>query len=134
VVIDGHLAVARGVGSGEYAVALNDYVMLTLNVKLAGGPTDFWTMDPVTLFFGQVGVAAHAPHPSAALLAANFVMSRDAQAYEAKYGRLPTRPDVATNPPDVLDRINQHKVINVLFDTEEDRNWSRQFTQMFKPQ
>lgn len=133
VVVDGHLAVARGVGSGEYAVALNNYIMLTLNVGLSGGPTDFWTMDPVTLFFGQVGIAALAPHPNAALLAANFAMSRDAQAYEAKFGRLPTRPDVATNPPDVLDRINRHKVINVLFDTEEDRNWSRQFTQLFKP-
>ena len=86
-------------------------------------------MDPVALFFGQVGIAALAPHPNAALLAANFAMSRDAQAYEAKFGRLPTRPDVATNPPGVLDRITRHKVINVLFDTEEDRNWSRQFTQ-----
>ena len=133
VVIDGHLAVARGVGSGEYAVALNNYVMLTLNVQLSGGPTDFWTMDPVAQFFGQVGIAALAPHPNAAQLAANFAMSRDAQAYEAKFGRLPTRPDVATNPPGVLDRITRHKVINVLFDTEEDRNWSRQFTQLFKP-
>jgi iron(III) transport system substrate-binding protein len=132
VVVDGHLAVARGVGSGEYAVALNNYVMLTLNVELAGGPTDFWTMDPVTLFFGQVGVAAQSPHPNAARLAANFIMSRDAQAYETKFGRLPTRADVPTNPPDVLDRINRHKVVNVLFNTEEDRDWSRQFTEIFK--
>ena len=133
VVVDGHLAVARGVGSGEYAVALNNYIMLTLNVELGGGPTDFWTMDPVPLFFGQVGIAAHAPHPNAARLAANFIMSRDAQAYETKFGRLPTRADVATNPPGVLDKINQHKVVNVLFNTEEDRSWSRQFTDMFKP-
>lgn len=132
-IVDGHLAVARGVGSGEYAIALNNYIMLTLNVKMSGAPTDFWTMDPVTLFFGQIGVSASAPHPNAARLAANFTMSRDAQAYEAGFGRLPTRADVATNPPDVLDRINTHKIISVLFNTEEDRTWSRQFTDLFKP-
>jgi ABC-type Fe3+ transport system substrate-binding protein len=56
VVLDGHLALARSVGSGEYLLALNQYLMLTMNVKLAGNPTDFWALDPVVLLFGQVGV------------------------------------------------------------------------------
>ena len=38
---NGHLALARSVGAGEYAVQLNNYTNLIVNVKLSGGPTDF---------------------------------------------------------------------------------------------
>src|SRR5947207_3203174 len=38
-IVNGHLAVARAVGAGEYVAALTNYVNLTLNVKLAGAPT-----------------------------------------------------------------------------------------------
>lgn len=133
VPLDGHLAVARAVGSGEYWVALNNYINLTINVKLSGGPTDFWTMDPVALFFGQVGVSAFAPHPKAALLAANFSISRQAQAFLSKFGRLPTRPDVATNPPKVLDTIVTRKIVTVLLTTEQDRMRIKQFNALFRP-
>ena len=56
VITDGHLAMARSTGSGEYWISLNNYVNLTINVKLAGGPIDFFALDPVALFFGQVGI------------------------------------------------------------------------------
>lgn len=133
VPINGHLAVARAVGSGEYMVALNNYVNLTVNVKLSGAPTDFWTMDPVVLFFGQVGVSAQAPHPKAAQLAANFSISKEAQEFLAKFGRLPTRPDVATNPKDVLDTIKPRKIATVLLSTDEDRRRIKQFNDLFQP-
>jgi ABC-type Fe3+ transport system substrate-binding protein len=76
VVQDGHLALARAVSAGEYAVILNNYLNLTLNVKMAGGATDFWVLDPVALFYGQVGIASNAPNPNAAKLAMNFQISR----------------------------------------------------------
>lgn len=133
VTINGHLAVARGVGSGEYTLALNNYLNLTINVKLNGGPTDFFALDPVVLFFGQVGVSALAPHPKAALLAANFSISRQAQSFLAGFGRLPTRADVATNPPGVLDALKGKKIVTVLLNTEEDRRRIRQFNDIFKP-
>src|SRR6266545_2853020 len=56
-IVNGHLAVARAVGSGEYAVALTNYVNLTLNVKLAGAPTDFWAIDPIGVFYMQVSAS-----------------------------------------------------------------------------
>lgn len=133
VVIQGHLAVARAVGSGEYNVALNNYLNLTINVKLSGAPTDFFILDPVVLFYGQVGVSALAPHPKASLLAANFSISREAQTFLAKFGRLPTRPDVETNPPGVLKALDGKKIVTVLLNTEEDRRRIRQFNDIFKP-
>jgi len=132
VVTDGHLAMARATGAGEYWISLNNYVNLTLNVKLAGGPIDLWALDPVTLMFGQVGVNAKAPHPNAARLAANFMLSQECQQFLAKFGRLPTRKDVASNPPGIVDLLTQKKVITVLMTPDEERKWQRQFDQLFR--
>ena len=131
--IDGHLNLARSVGAGEYWVALNNYVPLTINVKLAGGPTDFWALDPVGLAFGSVGINTQAPHPKAALLAANFMLSREGQQFLTKKGRLPTRPDVDTNPPGVMDTLQQKKIIVTISSAEEQRKMQRDFNEIFRP-
>jgi iron(III) transport system substrate-binding protein len=133
VVTDGHLALARANGAGEYWLTLNNYTNLTLNVKLAGGTIDFFALDPVAMFFGQVGINAKAPHPNAAKLAANFLLSQEAQAFYTKFGRLPTRADVKSNPPGAVETLNSRKVITVLFTPEEERTWQKTFVSTFKP-
>jgi iron(III) transport system substrate-binding protein len=132
VVTDGHLALARAVGAGEYAIALNNYVNLMMNVKLAGGPTDYWALDPVALFFGQVGVNAKAPHPNAARLAANFMLSKECQTFLAKFGRLPTRADVQANPPGIIEALTAKKVVTVLLGPDEEKKWQRAFDGLFR--
>ena len=86
VMVDGHLALARSVGAGEYWLALNNYASLTINVQLSGAAIDFWALDPVALFFGSVGVSSQAPHPKAALLGANFMLSREAEQFLTRHG------------------------------------------------
>ncbi len=66
-------------------------------------PTDFWALDPVTLTFGSIGIYTQAPHPKTALLAANYMLSHEGQSFLTRKGRLPSRPDVATNPPGVME-------------------------------
>jgi iron(III) transport system substrate-binding protein len=132
VITDGHLALARATGAGEYMFSLNNYTNLTLNVKLGGAPIDYFALDPVALFFGQVGINAKSPHPNAARLAANFMLSRECQQFYTKFGRLPTRADVQSNPPGVVEAINKHKVVSVLMTPEESRQWDRTFDQIFK--
>jgi iron(III) transport system substrate-binding protein len=133
VITDGHLALARSVAAGEYWLSLNNYVNLSLNMKLAGGPIEIFALDPVSLYFSQVAVAARAPHPNAARLAANFMLSQEFQQLYTKYGRLPTRNDVATNPPGVLNILNNRKIIPVQLGTDDDRKWQRTFETLFKP-
>ncbi len=104
VITDGHLALARATGAGEYWISLNNYVNLSMNVKLAGGPIDVWALDPVALFFGQVGVNAQ----GAAIRTRRgsppiSCSARSAQQFLAKFGRLPTRSDVHDNPPGIVD-------------------------------
>ena len=133
VLTDGHLALARSVGAGEYWVALNNYTSLTINVKLSGAPTDWWALDPVALIFGSVGVNTQAPNPKAALLAANYVVSRDAQMYLTRRGRLPTRPDVPTNPPGVTEILMQKKIVPAVFTADDQKKWAAMFNQILRP-
>src|SRR5262252_3622409 len=133
VMVDGHLALARSVGAGEYWLALNNYASLTVNVQLSGAPIDFWALDPVALFFGSVGVSSQAPHPKAALLGANFLLSREAEEFLTKRGRMPTRPDVPVNPAQMNDRLKDRKIIATIFAGEEQRKWQGLFKDIFRP-
>jgi iron(III) transport system substrate-binding protein len=132
ITTDGHLALARSVGSGEYWVALNNYLPLTLNVKMSGAPTDFWLMDPVPLIFGSVGINTLAPHPNAARLATNFVLSQEGETFMTQKGRLPTRPDVPTNPPEVGDMLKQRKIVPVVFNNNDQKKWQKAYNDLFK--
>jgi iron(III) transport system substrate-binding protein len=133
VLTDGHLAMARATGAGEYWLSLNNYVNLSNNVKLRGGPIEVFALDPVALTFGQVGVSALAPHPNAAKLAANFMLSQECQQFLAKFGRLPTRHDVKDNPPGTTDMLLYHQVITVLLNPAQEKEWEGKFRAIFRP-
>jgi len=119
--ISGHLQVARAVGAGEYWASLNNYVSLTLNVKLSGAPIDFWPLESIGLFFHEIGASAKAPHPNAARLAVNFMLSQEGQRKTTTWGRLPVRRDVETNPPGVLDAFRGKTVIPITLAGEAEK-------------
>ncbi|MDB5597178.1 MAG: hypothetical protein JWM36_4139 [Hyphomicrobiales bacterium] len=133
VIVDGHLALARSIGLGEYWVGLNNYTNLTINVMLSGGSTDYWALDPIALFFGQAAVNARAPHPKTALLAANFLVSKDAQQLLTKAGRLPVRTDVAPNPPDAVKRFGANTIVTSSFSPEDERKWQKITNELLRP-
>lgn len=132
VVSDGHLALARQVGAGEYAITINNYLSLTNNVKMSGNPTDYFVLEPVVVFFGQVGMSANAPNPNTALLATNFMVSREGQKHITAQGRIPTRRDVEPNPPDLWTRLGNAKILPVSLDAEGEKKWTAMFNQIFK--
>jgi iron(III) transport system substrate-binding protein len=128
----GHLALARALGSGEYWFNLNNYLNLTLNVKLAGDPVDFFILDPVVVTYGQTGINAKAPHPNAARLLVEYMLSTDSQAMRTRWGYVPTRADVATNPPGILDLFKDHTLVRSGLPPEEDAKWQKLFNELFK--
>ena len=133
VVHDGHLALARSLGAGEYMIALNNYINLTWNVQLGGAPTDIFPLEPVSFHMVQTGVSAFAAHPNAALLAANFAVSRQTQQFAAGSGRIPVRGDVTTTPPDALQRLAGKTLVATAFGPDDDRKWKRAFDEIFRP-
>ncbi len=128
---NGRLALARSTSAGEYSVMLSNYTNLILNVKLSGGDVDFWVLDPVVVFFGQVGVNAKAPHPNAAKLFANYLLSAEGQSSLTKGGRIPTRLDVETNPPGVLKAFAGHKLNVATTTAEDDSKWRKRIKDTF---
>jgi iron(III) transport system substrate-binding protein len=132
VITDGHLALARSVGAGEYWFSINNYVMLSSNVQLAGGPNEIVPLEPEVLFFAGVAINAKSKSPNAARLAANFLLSRDGQGHLAKFGRLPTRGDVQSHPPGIIERLHAKTVLPVLFKSEDERKWQQTFAALFK--
>ena len=132
VIVDGHLALARAMAAGEYMVTLSNYTMLASNMQLTGAPLEFFPLDPVSMFISQVGVNPKAPHPNAALMAANFMISREAQQFAAKTGRLPTRDDVEPTPKDAFTRLRSKTVIPILLNGEEARAAAKVYDEIFK--
>ena len=132
VLTDGRLAMARSVAAGEYLFALNNFVNLVMNVKLAGGAIDFFPLDPVPLYFAHVAVNARAPNPNAARLAANYMLSRECQVFYSKFGRLPTRIDVETNPPGIIKQVTTRKVIRTQFSQAEEKRLQQTFNTLLR--
>ncbi|MBX9761319.1 MAG: ABC transporter substrate-binding protein [Beijerinckiaceae bacterium] len=131
VVVKGHLALARSVGAGEYDVALNNYLNLTINVMMTNGPTNYWLVDPVAVFYGQVGVNAKAPSPNAARLLANFFMSVEGQTALTSKGRFPTRPGIETNPPGIMAELAKFKVVAATLSPSDEAKWQKDFKTLF---
>jgi iron(III) transport system substrate-binding protein len=128
----GHLALARALGSGEYWVTLNNFVNLSINVKLAGMPVDYWVLDPVAVTYGQIAINAQAPHPNTAKLLLNYLISYEAEAMRTKWGRIPTRLDVPTNPPGIFDQFLGRKQVRAALDPAQDASWQKTFNDLFK--
>lgn len=129
--VRGHGGLARSTGAGEHWISLNNYINLTIRVGLHGNPVGWWVMNPVAVFYGQIGMNAKAPHKSAAMLGANFLLSKEGQTQLAKSGRIPTRTDVTPNPPDVLERVNKAKVVRAILDGKQERVWQKKMDAIF---
>jgi iron(III) transport system substrate-binding protein len=130
--VDGHLALARQVGLGEYWVTVSNYINLTNNVRMRGSPTDFWVIDPLVVIYGAVGISARAPRPNTARLAAEFLMSREGQQKLTHAGRIPVRQDVTPNPPDVWKRLEGHKLVPVNLTGDQEKKATADFNAIFR--
>ena len=91
--------------AGEFPLVLNTYVHNAEDAKRKGAPVDWVTQDPVFTKFQPIGVAAKAPHPNAAKLLVDFMLSEEGQRIIASFGRVPTRRAVPTNVQG-LDKMN----------------------------
>ena len=128
----GHLALARALGSGEYWIALNNYLYLTMTVMRTGDPVDYWVLDPVVATYCETAANARSPHPNAAKLLVNFLISAEAQALRAKKGNIPTRLDVESDPPGILASFQSRHLVPGALSPEQDALWQKRFNALFK--
>jgi iron(III) transport system substrate-binding protein len=122
----GHILLSELVAAGEIEVGLSIYNANAESMKRRGGPIDWVPVEPVVARPQGVGVAKNAPHPHAALLFADFVLSPEGQELFNSLGRVPASTKVKSNlnnfpytmvdPVTVLDEAEKwEKMWNDLF-------------------
>jgi iron(III) transport system substrate-binding protein len=122
----GHIHTAQLVASGEVAFFLTAYNNNMETLKLKGAPVDWKPLQPA---FGQaaaIGIARHAPRPHAALLLAEFVLSREGQEIYRSVNRVPT--NMAVDSP--LDKFN-YEIIDPVLALDAGEKWERLFSDLF---
>jgi ABC-type Fe3+ transport system substrate-binding protein len=104
--IQGHLGVARSLGSGESLVSFDNSVGSTQTVKREGGKIALAApvSDRLPVFFTAEGILKDAPHPNAARLYVTWFLSQEQQARTGTYS---SRTDVP--PPEGLAPLTSYK-------------------------
>ena len=96
----GHTLMANLVASGEVPIALTVYHHEVAPLKRAGAPIDEIDIAPVFAFAAGAGMAKRAPHPYAAMLFIDFLLS-DGQKILAEHDNVPASVKYAALPKDM---------------------------------
>jgi iron(III) transport system substrate-binding protein len=113
--------------AGEFPITMVSNANLILELKKAGAPIEPIRISPVFLRPSLLLLAANAPHPHAAMLYLDFLLSKEGQSLLAKSGRLPGRKDIQAEDReldqgvkffmlDPLESGRNYKKLSILFD------------------
>ncbi|HWP57921.1 MAG TPA: extracellular solute-binding protein [Candidatus Acidoferrales bacterium] len=95
----GQTLLADLLAAGEFAVLINTRPDNMVDLKKKGAPTEWVAPNPTTVNLLPIGVAARAPHPNAARLFVDFVLSEEGQRVLGAQGKTPSRPKIPTTYP-----------------------------------
>jgi len=95
----GRTLIGSLVAAGEMSIGLALYNHIVEQMKEKGAPVEWLALEPVIDKTHPLGVSARAPHPNAARLFVDYVLSREGQEIIANLYRVPTRTDVEAVVP-----------------------------------
>jgi iron(III) transport system substrate-binding protein len=103
----GHTLLAQLVAAGETALAVVVYSNRVERMKNSGAPIDWVRFKgPTITVINAISIPEKAPHPNAAKLFVDFVLSRAGQNLLRGLRRIPARPDVLPDPPSLTRGLN----------------------------
>ena len=103
----GHTLLAQLVAAGEMAMAVVVYSNRVERMKNSGAPIDWVRFKgPTITAINAVSIPEKAPHPNAAKLFVDFVLSKDGQNLLRAFRRIPARPDILPDPPSLTKGLN----------------------------
>lgn len=122
----GHTLVGQLVASGEIPLAANIYNHNAERLTVQGAPIRWKALVPTFGRPNAVGVARRAPHPHAALLFADFLLSREGQTILKARNRVPS--SLAVNS-----HLNAFpfQMIDPAITLDEDEKWTRMWSDLF---
>ncbi len=90
----GHSLLTNMVGSGEVPLALTVYNYMPEMARKKGVPIDWFVLEPAIARANAIGIARRAPHPNAALLFYDYLLSAEGQKTLASLDYVPTNATV----------------------------------------
>lgn len=84
--------------AGEYPLIIA-YAPTIQRETSRGAPIDWVPLEPVVVQVNPVMLAANSPHPNAAKLFIDFILSKEGQKMLVGFRRVPVREDVEPDPP-----------------------------------
>jgi iron(III) transport system substrate-binding protein len=122
----GHALVAQLVAAGELPICLTIYSGNAESIKSKGGPIDWRPIEPLVGRPQALALAGNAPHPHAALLFADFILSAEGMRLLNDLGRVPSSRTQKT-------LLDQHKfvMIDPMKATDEGAKWEKMWNQLF---
>jgi iron(III) transport system substrate-binding protein len=85
--------------AGEYAIALQIFNHHAVISAKKGAPVDWIKMEPATGTLSVLSIHKNAPHPNAAKLLVDFIISREGQEVFRQADYLPAHPDIPALEP-----------------------------------
>ena len=104
-------ALVDRVGEGEYKLALEIYAHHPLISKAKGAPLDTQMLNPVPSALSTIQLTKNAPHPNAAMLFIDYMLSKEGQGVLRQAQYLSPNPEVETDPSlrKIIPRLNGMK-------------------------
>jgi len=99
---EGHELLAQLVAAGEGVFDVNIPVASVERMKERGAPIDWTALGDAPAVMVGIGIVAQAPHPNAAKVFLDFVLSREGQKLMQTPGRLVARGDLANEQAAML--------------------------------
>jgi ABC-type Fe3+ transport system substrate-binding protein len=100
--------------AGEYPIAVQIFNHHAYISKTAGAPVDWQPLEPVTATNNTVGLASYAPHPHAAMLFLDFLLSKRGQKVVQLANYLPAHPEMPALQADLKPGGGRFKKANYL--------------------
>ena len=101
----GRTLLAQLVAAGEFKGGLTAYSQTFEVLKPAGAPVDWIYLNPVFANIHPTGISAKAPHPNAARLFMDFVLSKRGQEVIRAMNRIPDRSDTLPEQARLMEGI-----------------------------
>lgn len=108
---DGNVLIANLLAAGEFPLAVT-YAHLVERLRMRGAPVDWVVVKPMIAVPISVALPSRSPHPNAASIFMDLILSKEIAELLKTMGRVPTRADVTPSAkrlhPQSLDLVPLH--------------------------
>jgi iron(III) transport system substrate-binding protein len=114
IIRNGHPLLTQLLIGGEFPVYMDAFGSTIERFKAQGAPIDWVAVEPVIVSLNPLGMAVNAPHPAAARLLIDFLLSKEGQDVGRSVAKLPARADVEAPYPRLTKGLKLYPVPNAV--------------------